>query len=176
LTLLILTLLLSTAGAFASELRLEVSLDQRELRAIVDNQVIRSYPVAIGKDGKPTPAGAFRIGKVVWNPAWTPPDEKWARGKKPAGPGDPDNPMKVVKMFFSEPDYYIHGTADNDSLGRAESHGCIRMHAHDVTELGKMVMDHGGKPMPEPWYRRLFRSHATKVVRLEKPIPIAIVK
>lgn len=167
-------LLLIALPLTADELRLEVSLDDRELRAIVDGDVVKTYPVAIGKDEKPTPAGAFTIRKVVWNPPWTPPDEKWARGKKKAGPGDKDNPMKIVKMFFREPDYYIHGTAAEDSLGGAESHGCIRMHVADVEELGKMVMTHGGKPMPEPWYRRIFRRRTTKVVFLQKPVMIAI--
>jgi hypothetical protein len=35
-------------------------------------------------------------------------------------------------------------------------------------------MEHGGKRMPEPWYRRIFRRKTTKVVRLAAPIPIQI--
>jgi murein L,D-transpeptidase YcbB/YkuD len=168
--------LLFTSGALAEGLRLEVSLDERQLRAYVGDDVVRTYAVAIGKDNKPTPSGAYKIRKVIWNPPWKPPDEKWARGKKAQPPGHPDNPMKVVKMFFREPDYYIHGTGDDDSLGQAASHGCIRMHADDVEELGKMVMEHGGKPMPEPWYRRIFRGRTTKVVYLERPVAVVIAR
>jgi murein L,D-transpeptidase YcbB/YkuD len=83
--------------------------------------------------------------------------------------------MKRVKMFFQEPDYYIHGTAAEDSMGDAASHGCIRMTPEEVTELAKMVMENGGKPMPDPWYRRILRRRSTAVVRLEKPIPVRIV-
>jgi murein L,D-transpeptidase YcbB/YkuD len=82
--------------------------------------------------------------------------------------------MKRVKMFFKEPDYYIHGTGDEESLGKAESHGCIRMSPEDVTRLAQLVMEHGGKPMPEPWYRRIFRKKVTQVVYLEAPIPVEI--
>jgi murein L,D-transpeptidase YcbB/YkuD len=82
--------------------------------------------------------------------------------------------MKRVKIFFKEPDYYIHGTGDEGSLGRAESHGCIRMSPADVTELAQLVMDHGGKPMPEPWYRRVFRRRTTQVVLLPAPVPVEI--
>ena len=167
-------LLLIALPVTAEELRLEVSLEERQLRAIVDGNVVQTYAVAIGKDVKPTPTGSFKIRKIIWNPAWKPPDEKWARGNKATPPGHRDNPMKVVKLFFKEPDYYIHGTAEDDSLGRAESHGCIRMHKSDVEELGKMVMTHGGKPMPEPWYRRIFRRRTAKVVYLTNPVPIAI--
>ena len=158
----------------AAELRLEVDLDGRELMAIVDGEEIERFPVAIGTDDYPTPSGDFTIRKVIWNPAWNPPNSKWAKGKTAKPPGHPENPMKRVKMFFKEPDYYIHGTAAEDSLGKAESHGCIRMAPDDVTRLAQLVMEHGGKPMPEPWYRRIFRSKSTKVVYLDAPVPVAI--
>jgi lipoprotein-anchoring transpeptidase ErfK/SrfK len=160
--------------ALAAELRLEVDLSDRQLHALVDGEVLESFDVSVGKEKNPTPEGTFTIRKVIWNPAWTPPDAKWARKKTPKPPGHPDNPMKRVKMFFKEPDYYIHGTGDEESLGKAESHGCVRMHPDDVTRLAQLVMEHGGKPMPEPWFRRVFRAKKTKVVYLEMPVPVEI--
>ena len=160
--------------ALFAELRLEVDLSERQLHVVVDGEVLESFAVSVGKDKNPTPEGAFKIRKVIWNPAWKPPDAKWARGKSARPPGHPDNPMKRVKMFFREPDYYIHGTDDEESLGKAESHGCIRMDPEDVTRLGQLVMEHGGKPMPEPWYRRIFRRKTTKVVYLAVPVPLEI--
>jgi len=173
LILLILTCVLWSTPAVA-ELRLEIDLSERELLAVEDGQTIDRFPVAIGEEKYPTPEGKFTIRKVIWNPAWVPPDAKWARGKTSKPPGHPDNPMKRVKMFFKEPDYYIHGTSDEDSLGKAESHGCIRMSPEDATRLAQLVMEHGGKPMPEPWYRRIFRRKVTQVVYLKAPIVIEI--
>lgn len=158
----------------SAALRLEVDLDGRELMAYVDGEEVDRFPVAIGKEKYPTPTGEFKIRKVIWNPSWRPPDSKWARGKTAKPPGHPENPMKRVKMFFKEPDYYIHGTGDEESLGKAESHGCIRMAPDDVTKLAQLVMEHGGKPMPEPWYRRILRGKSTKVVYLEDPVAVAI--
>lgn len=159
----------------AAELRLEVNLSERELVALLDGEVIEQFPVAVGKEKYPTPTGNFTIRKVIWNPSWVPPDSKWARGKTAKPPGHPENPMKVVKIFFKEPDYYIHGTGDEDSLGRAESHGCVRMSPKDAARVAQLVMEHGGKPMPEPWYRRIFRKKTTKVVYLERPVAIEII-
>lgn len=158
----------------AAELRLQVDLSSRELVALVDGEPAGRFDVAVGKESYPTPRGEFKIRKVIWNPSWRPPDSEWARGKKERPPGHPENPMKRVKMFFREPDYYIHGTGDDDSLGRAESHGCIRMNTDDVTRLAQLVMAEGGKPMPEPWYRRIFRGRTTKVIYLSTPIPVEI--
>lgn len=169
---LILTLLLGLPAA--AELHLDVDLSERTLVAVEDGNEVARYAVAIGTKDYPTPRGDFHIRKVVWNPPWKPPDSPWAKGKDAQPPGHPDNPMKRVKIFFSEPDYYIHGTDADDSLGRAESHGCLRMNVADATQLGQLVMERGGKPMPEPWYRRIFRRRTTKVIYLKAPVPITI--
>lgn len=155
-------------------LHLEVDISDRELIAYVDGREVERYEISVGNEKYPTPRGDFEIHRLIWNPSWKPPDSKWARGKEAKGPADPDNPMKAVKIFFKEPDYYIHGTADDDSLGRAESHGCIRMNTEDVTKLAQMVMEHGGKPMPMPWYRRILQRKTTRAVRLSEPIAIEI--
>src|SRR5688500_18911457 len=105
------------------------------------DSTLRTFAVAVGKDGYPTPVGDFRIKKIIWNPSWRPPaGADWARGKTAKGPGEPGNPMKVVKIFFREPDYYIHGTDDVESLGTAASHGCLRMDPTEVAALAKIIM------------------------------------
>ena len=169
-----LTSLLWCCPSFA-ELRLEIDISERELQVLEDGSVIDTFRVSVGDAEYPTPQGNFSIRKVIWIPGWVPPDSKWARKKTAKAPGHPDNPMKRVKMFFKEPDYYIHGSDDEDSLGRAESHGCIRMSPEDVTRLGQLVMAHGGKPRPEPWYRRIFRRKVTQVVYLQAPVAVEIV-
>lgn len=168
----LIVMLWSTAAL--ADLRLEVDLSSKELRAVVDGEVVQRYDVAVGTKTSPTPSGTFTVRKIIWNPHWVPPNEKWAKGKTPKPPGHPENPMKRVKMFFKDPDYYIHGTGDEDSLGTAASHGCVRMSPEDVTELAKLVMEYGGKPQPEPWYRRIIHSRATKVIYLKEPVAMEI--
>ena len=139
------------------------------------DSVTEMYDISDGKDPYPTPRGSFRIKKLTWNPSWTPPDSEWARKKKATGPGDPKNPMKVVKIFFKEPDYYIHGTADLGSLGSADSHGCLRMAPDDVMKVGKWVMENGGKPYQENWFIRLLHSRREeKVIYLATTVPIKV--
>ena len=167
--------LLFGCATFASaDLRVEVDLSTRMLTAYVGPDAVKTYSVSVGTNEDPTPTGSFQIRKLIWNPSWVPPKEKWARGKEAKKPGDPDNPMQRVKIFFKEPDYYIHGTPAVESMGRAQSHGCVRMTPAEVTDLAKLVMEHGGKPMPEPWYRRIFRRRSTQVVRLSEPVAIRI--
>jgi lipoprotein-anchoring transpeptidase ErfK/SrfK len=163
------------ASATVASVRLEVDLSERRLHVIEGGEVTQSYAVAIGKPSYPTPKGNFNIRRIVWNPRWVPPDSKWAKNKTAKGPGEPGNPMGRVKIFFSEPDYYIHGTREVDSLGSAESHGCLRMRNSDVIALAKRVMAAGGKPVRASFARRVInRVRATQEVRLSAPVPISV--
>jgi murein L,D-transpeptidase YcbB/YkuD len=155
-------------------LRLEVELAERRLLVVERGEVTRSYDVTIGAHGHPTPRGSFRISWMDWNPSWHPPKSPWARGKKPVGPG-PDNPMGRVKLFFRQPAYYIHGTAAEDQLGQAASHGCVRLGNEDVMELARLVMEHGGEARPPGWFERVMsRFRETEKVTLSTPVPLVI--
>jgi lipoprotein-anchoring transpeptidase ErfK/SrfK len=160
----------------AGALSLAVSTQKKILVVRLGGQDVKTYDVAVGTKQKPTPMGNFTIRHIVWNPAWHPPAEKWAKGKKPTEPNDPKNPMKVVKLFFQEPDYYIHGTDQEDSLGGAASHGCIRMAQTDVYELARYVQEHAGQPQSEEWYQHVVGSDQSADLRLPIGVPIAIGK
>jgi lipoprotein-anchoring transpeptidase ErfK/SrfK len=163
-------------SAASGPLSIAVSTQKKILVVRLGGADVKTYDVAVGTKAKPTPMGKFSINHIVWNPPWHPPDEKWAKGKKATAPNDPKNPMKVVKLFFQEPDYYIHGTDKEDSLGGAASHGCIRMAQADVYELARYVQEHSGAAHDEEWYQRVVGSDQSADVRLPQSVPIAIGK
>jgi lipoprotein-anchoring transpeptidase ErfK/SrfK len=163
------------ADTITGPLTMAVSTQKKILVVRIGGTEMRRYTVAVGTKAKPTPMGQFTVKHILWNPSWHPPDEKWAKGKKPAGPGDPKNPMKVVKIFFQEPDYYIHGTDQVESLGSAASHGCLRMDPAEVADLAKLVMEHGGEPREENWFWRIIHSRREeKTVYLSNPVTLTI--
>jgi lipoprotein-anchoring transpeptidase ErfK/SrfK len=138
-------------------------------------ETVREYQVAVGQARHPTPTGSFRVNRLIWNPRWVPPDAEWAREKRAREPGDPRNPMGRVKIFFRAPDYYIHGTRETDSLGQAESHGCVRMRNADVIELARMVMENGGERRDAGWFRGVInRVRSTVDVRLSQPVALRV--
>src|SRR3954467_8733335 len=158
-----------------ASIRVEADLSERKLYIKSGDSVLESYDVAVGKGSKPTPQGNYTIRKIVWNPAWIPPDQPWAKNKTAQAPGAKANPMKLVKIFFKEPDYYIHGTGDVESLGDAASHGCLRMDPDEAAEVAKWVMIHGGKPREEGWFQRVLHfRRQEQVVYLDNPISLTI--
>jgi len=172
----ILSTLFATKAPQPASISLACSTQKKILVVRLNGRDVKTYQVAVGTKVKPTPTGQFGIRHIVWNPAWHPPAEKWAKGKKPAAPGDPKNPMKVVKIFFSEPDYYIHGTDDEDSLGSRASHGCIRMSENEVGELARYIMEHAGAPKPNGWFDDVLNRDKPADVQLPMSVPFVIGK
>ena len=158
-----------------SPVQMVADLSDKILYLYEGDSVTDMYDISDGKDPYPTPRGSFKVRKLTWNPRWIPPDSKWARKKTAKSPGDPENPMKVVKIFFKEPDFYIHGTGDLASLGSSESHGCLRMAPEDVMKVGKWVMEHGGQAQDENWFMRILHSRREeKVIYLSSPVPMLV--
>jgi lipoprotein-anchoring transpeptidase ErfK/SrfK len=166
-------LLLSTAAH--AQIHLDVTLGGKTLDVRdASNKLLGSYQISPGMKGHPTPQGSFAIKRIVWNPSWVPPKAGWAKGKKATAPTDPKNPMKVVKIFFKEPDLYIHGTGDEQKLGDPASHGCIRMSAADAYALAKLVQQNGGAPQNDAWYQSVIGGGKSVTVAIPKAIPVKI--
>jgi lipoprotein-anchoring transpeptidase ErfK/SrfK len=107
--------------------RIVISLEDRRLALVEDGQVKQVYPVAVGKDSTPSPTGTFTIMERVENPTY------YHDGKiVPPGPG---NPVGDRWMGLSKAGYGIHGTNAPKSIGKAASHGCIRMARPDLEKL-----------------------------------------
>jgi murein L,D-transpeptidase YcbB/YkuD len=172
----LIALMWAARGTIPAEgLRLTASLSAKTLTVRRGGETVKVYDIAVGTGKHPTPTGSYAIRRIVWNPAWVPPDSKWAEGKKPQGPGDPDNPMRTVKLFFREPAFYIHGTDAVGSLGRAASHGCLRMDPDDAGELGLMVMENGGVSRDWDWVKGILHLGEERWVTLQRAAPLTIV-
>ncbi len=108
-----------------------VSLQDRKLALIEDGEVKKVYTVAVGKPSTPSPVGTFKIERRVANPVYQ-------HEGKTVMPG-PDNPVGTRWMGLSVPGYGIHGTNEPRSIGKAASHGCIRMAKADLEEFFSLV-------------------------------------
>ena len=162
------------ADVISGPLWMAVSTQKRILVVRIGATDVRHYSITVGSKNHPTPMGQFWVNHVVWNPEWHPPDAAWAKGKKATPSGHPDNPMKVVKIFFREPDYYIHGTDDEESIGEAASHGCIRMTEKDAAELARYLQQQAGASRPDSWYDSVMDRGRPASVILPRGVPMVI--
>jgi lipoprotein-anchoring transpeptidase ErfK/SrfK len=110
---------------------LVVSIPDRQLVVVENGNVIAKFPVAVGAANSPSPTGQFRIVSRVSNPTYYHPGS--------VIPGGKDNPVGTRWLGLSQKGFGIHGTNAPRSVGRAASHGCIRLRNRDVERLFAMV-------------------------------------
>jgi hypothetical protein len=157
------------------DLRLEVDVPAREVRAFRNDQQVAAHPVAVGRAAWPTRPGEWHVDQVVFNPRWTPPDEEWADDREVAEPGDRDNPLGRVQLNY-DPPRSIHGTNQPESIGNAVSAGSIRVTNEVGMELARMVMVSGGAERDEAFFRRVRENpHERVEVAIPNPIPIRVI-
>ena len=108
-----------------------------------DGKLIAQFPATMGSSHDPLPIGNWKIQGVSRNPDfhynpklfWDVSDDKEAQLLPPG----PNGPVGVVWIDLSKPHYGIHGTGAPHTIGRAASHGCVRLTNWDAARLAQMV-------------------------------------
>jgi hypothetical protein len=106
-------------------------------------KLVAVYTATMGSQHDPLPLGDWKVNglarnpKFHFNPAlfW---DARPGDAKATLPPG-PNGPVGVVWIDLSKPHYGIHGTPRPETIGRAESHGCVRLTNWDAARLALMV-------------------------------------
>jgi lipoprotein-anchoring transpeptidase ErfK/SrfK len=107
--------------------RIVVSFPDRKLAVLEGDRVIKTYDVAVGASGSPSPTGEFQIVKRLENPTYYKPGVV-------IGPGT-NNPLGPRWIGLNVKGFGIHGTNLPNSIGKNASHGCIRLRNSDIQDL-----------------------------------------
>jgi len=123
--------------------RIEVNRTSGQVVALAeDGSLVSVYPATIGSD-TPSPTGTHEVKGVSKMPVYTyNPEISFQQGdnkKVLELPGGPNGPVGSVWIDLTEPTYGIHGTPDPELIGKAGSHGCVRLTNWDVEGLAEMV-------------------------------------
>lgn len=97
---------------------IQISVGKRRLSLYNNGRLVKIFPIAVGKMLTNTPTGDFVIVNRQYNPG---------------------GPFGVLWLSLSKQGYGIHGTNNPSSIGKAVSHGCVRMYNRDVLQLAEMV-------------------------------------
>ncbi len=116
----------------ARRTRLVIRLEAKKLEYYEGDTLIKQYDIAVGQADWETPVGHFSVLDLRKNPLWQHP----ITGE--AIPTGPDNPLGSRWIGFAyEGEYHIgiHGTNQEELVGQAVSHGCVRMRDDEIQEL-----------------------------------------
>lgn len=115
------------SGAYA-EMVVTISKSQQRMSVAVDGSETYRWTVSTGRRHYTTPSGRFR--PVRFEADWHSHKYQWA-------------PMPHSIFFHGG--YAIHGTTEVAALGRAASHGCVRLHPSNAATLFSLAREQGAR-------------------------------
>jgi lipoprotein-anchoring transpeptidase ErfK/SrfK len=106
-------------------------------------RVVFYAPVTTGSEHDPLPIGEWKITGLTFNPTFRyNPDLFWdaepSHTKATIPPG-PNNPVGLVWIDISKEHYGLHGTPEPATIGKTQSHGCVRLTNWDALKLASFV-------------------------------------
>lgn len=105
-------------------------------------QLVAAFPVTMGSSRFPLPIGRWKATTYAYLPPFKYQPELLNNAKTDKDldlPPGPNNPVGVAWLDLTKEHYGIHGTPEPQTIGRAESSGCIRMTNWDVLRLSRMM-------------------------------------
>ena len=99
----------------------------QKMTVTIDGEDRYTWPVSTGRSGYDTPSGdfqPFRMERDHFSREWD------------------DAPMPN-SIFFTKEGHAIHGTFEARNLGRAASHGCVRLSTQNAATLYALVKEEG---------------------------------
>jgi lipoprotein-anchoring transpeptidase ErfK/SrfK len=106
-------------------------------------KLIAAYPVTIGSAQTSSPIGDWKVRGIAKLPKFRYDKEMLEHGERRGNfymlPPGPRNPAGVMWIALNKKGIGIHGTNEPDSIGRAVSHGCVRLANWDVVRLATKI-------------------------------------
>ncbi len=118
---------------------IRIDRKERQLELSEGEQLLASVPITPGSPSLPTPPGKWKLMAISTMPTF-----RWDEGVLNHGvrtdqffmlPPGPNNPVGVAWCALNRSGIGIHGTNQPDTIGRASSHGCMRVANWDVVRI-----------------------------------------
>jgi lipoprotein-anchoring transpeptidase ErfK/SrfK len=129
----------------ATPRNVSVKIDTKaNMLAVFDNEkLVAAYPVTVGSAHTASPIGDWKVRGIAKLPTFRYDKEMLEHGERSGNfyllPPGPRNPVGVMWIALNKKGIGIHGTNDPESIGRAVSHGCIRLANWDVVRLATKI-------------------------------------
>ena len=106
-------------------------------------KIIYHFPSTLGAGYDPSPTGDFKVTDISHDPAFRYQPKLFAEvpDSDPQAllPRGPNSPVGVVWISLSKRHYGIHGTSSPETIGYANSHGCVRLTNWDALRLSELA-------------------------------------
>jgi lipoprotein-anchoring transpeptidase ErfK/SrfK len=135
----------STPGESGGPRSVSIKIDTKTnmLGVFEKEKLIAAYPITIGSARTASPIGDWKVRGISKLPTFRYDKEMLEHGKRSGNfymlPPGPRNPVGVMWIALNKKGIGMHGTDDPGSIGRAVSHGCVRLANWDVVRLATKI-------------------------------------
>lgn len=125
----------------------KVNTTEKMLDVLEGGKLLASFPITPGSAALPAPPGTWKIVNMASMPFFRYDESMLNHGVRSDNfinlPPGPNSPVGVLWMGLSKSGIGLHGTNNPETIGRAASHGCIRLANWDAVKLSAMVTQGG---------------------------------
>lgn len=133
----------AASPGIAAQREVIVDIRYRMLQVRQGGKTLAAFPITPGSAEHPAPVGEWRITGAVPYPWYRYDEGVLKRGERTENyfnlPPGPNSPVGILWAGLNRPGVGIHGTPTPDTIGRAGSHGCIRLSNWDAASFRMLV-------------------------------------
>ena len=122
---------------------IKIDIKTNMLGVFEADKLVAAYPVTVGSAQTASPIGEWKVRAVTKLPRFRYDKQMLQHGERSGNfhilPPGPRSPVGVIWIALNKKGIGLHGTNEPETIGRAASHGCVRLANWDVVRLAQKV-------------------------------------
>ncbi len=122
---------------------IDVDVAEEMLEVKEGERILAAFPITPGSSELPAPKGDWHIETINYMPVFRFDKEMLLHGRRGENgiltPPGPNNKVGVMWMSINKKGIGLHGTNEPETIGRAASHGCIRLANWDAVRVAALI-------------------------------------
>jgi lipoprotein-anchoring transpeptidase ErfK/SrfK len=127
----------------APPISIKIDMKTNMLGVFATDKLVAAYPVTIGSAQTASPVGEWKVRGVTKLPTFRYDKQMLKHGERSGNfhmlPPGPNSPVGVIWIALNKKGIGLHGTSEPETIGRAASHGCVRLANWDAVRLAQKV-------------------------------------
>ncbi len=127
----------------AVPISVKIDMKTNMLGVFEADKLAAAYPVTVGSAQTASPIGEWKVRGVAKLPKFRHDEQMLKHGERSRNfhmlPPGPNSPVGVIWIALNKKGIGLHGTSEPETIGRAASHGCVRLANWDIVRLAEKV-------------------------------------
>ena len=127
----------------APSISIKIDMKTNMLGVFEADKLVAAYPVTVGSAQTASPVGEWKVSRITKLPTFRYDKQMLKHGERSRNfhmlPPGPNSPVGVIWIALNKKGIGLHGTSEPETIGRAASHGCVRLANWDVVRVAQKV-------------------------------------